>query len=406
MMHNATSGQIATTPWGVRPAHPLDVSAQQLLVAATCVAAGIPLLGVPSLVDAPAEAIDGRTLRNLLKVNLARKKNEEEEKKKQEKAAESRRRAQALVDRAASLPNRKKKKKRKKKLPRSGYKFLPRSRRLFGTNSTLFLREGGPWLLRSILAASCPHGSLQAKMPDILVGMDQKDTCAAAQSLLPLLALYAFGNLDFLRVTGIWQLLVRCSSCLPTRNYFYGPLYLAVTCAVYSTTPLYLTVTCSGLALEYEFFGFFWKMTCGISVFSTPWFDSGYMLGVSFRGLLASTLQKTAKSPQLQFFDGRRHSLRSAEADCHRPAVDHRGCAVAVRAGWSMSLLCKSCRFQFCGCTFSMWSSTPLSLRRVHPMVQTVRLTWDSPVPSNGGRRPFLQVEQVHFPVVAQRQVP
>ena len=35
--HNATSGQIATLPWGVPPAHPLDVSAQPLLVAATCV---------------------------------------------------------------------------------------------------------------------------------------------------------------------------------------------------------------------------------------------------------------------------------------------------------------------------------------------------------------------------------
>ena len=35
--HNATSGQNATPPWGVRPAHPLDVSAQPPLVAATCV---------------------------------------------------------------------------------------------------------------------------------------------------------------------------------------------------------------------------------------------------------------------------------------------------------------------------------------------------------------------------------
>ena len=30
-------------------------------------------------------------------------------------------------------------------------------------NSTLSLRDGGPWLLRSILAASCPHGCLQAQ---------------------------------------------------------------------------------------------------------------------------------------------------------------------------------------------------------------------------------------------------
>ena len=40
--HNATSGQNATPPWGLRPAHPFDVS-EQPLVAATCVAAGVPL---------------------------------------------------------------------------------------------------------------------------------------------------------------------------------------------------------------------------------------------------------------------------------------------------------------------------------------------------------------------------
>ena len=47
--HNATSGQNATPPRGVRPAHPLDVSAQPPLVAAACVAAGVLLLGVPPL---------------------------------------------------------------------------------------------------------------------------------------------------------------------------------------------------------------------------------------------------------------------------------------------------------------------------------------------------------------------
>ena len=35
-----------------------------------------------------------------------------------------------------------------------------------------------------------------------------------------------------------------------------------------------------------------------------------------------------------------------------------------------------------------LWSSTALSLRRVYPMVQTVRQTWDFPVASHGGRRP------------------
>ena len=82
---------------------------------------------------------------------------------------------------------RKKKKKRKKRLPRSsrprlvsryclksalaprtawfysGYMFLPRSRRLLGSISALSLREGGPWLLRSILAVTCFDSFLQAQ---------------------------------------------------------------------------------------------------------------------------------------------------------------------------------------------------------------------------------------------------
>ena len=156
-----------TPPPGVRPDSLAEPGPQMSDRSLRRSSGQTPLLGVPSLADAPAEAIDGSTLRYLLKANIARKKfeeeEEEEEKKYQERAAETRRRAQALLDHAASLPKRKRKKKRKKKLPRSGYKFLPRSRRLFGTNSTLLLREGRPWLLRSILAASCPYGSLQAR---------------------------------------------------------------------------------------------------------------------------------------------------------------------------------------------------------------------------------------------------
>ena len=45
----------------------------------------------------------------------------------------------------------------------------------------IFVCEGGPWLLRSVLAATCPCGCLQAQMPCILVGMDQKDIYAAPQ---------------------------------------------------------------------------------------------------------------------------------------------------------------------------------------------------------------------------------
>ena len=57
-----------------------------------------------------------------------------------------------------------------------GHMFLPRSRRLRGTISTLLLRESGPWLLRPILTITCPMVFLfRPKMSCILVGMDQKD---------------------------------------------------------------------------------------------------------------------------------------------------------------------------------------------------------------------------------------
>ena len=66
-------------------------------------------------------------------------------------------------------------------------------------------------------------------------------------------------------------------------------------------------------------------------VFSTPWFDSGYMLRQITKAFLASALQKTAEFPQLQFLDGRGHSLRYAEADPHGPdcLADHRDFATA-----------------------------------------------------------------------------
>ena len=128
----------------------------------------------------------------------------------------------------------------------SGYMFLPRSRRLFGTNSTLFLREGGPWLLRSILAATCRHGCLQAQDACHLGWVWSRRTfmprhrdrfrCSRCSHL---------GNLVFLRATGIWHPLVRClSRRRSTRKIWsflgddyaeiYDPLFLTVTCSVFA----------------------------------------------------------------------------------------------------------------------------------------------------------------------------
>ena len=110
-------------------------------------------------------------------------------------------RMHVLRQKGRGRKKKKKKKRRKKRLPRSprprpasgcclrstrsrllrtawfycGYMFLRRSWRLRGTISTLFLREGGRWLLRSILTVTCPHGFLQAQDVLHLGGMDQKD---------------------------------------------------------------------------------------------------------------------------------------------------------------------------------------------------------------------------------------
>ena len=98
--HDGLRAQTAPPP-GVRPGRLAEPGPQRSDRSLRRSSGHTPLLGVPSLADAPAEAINGRTLRYLLKANLARKKYEEEEEKKyQEKAAETKRRAQALLDHA------------------------------------------------------------------------------------------------------------------------------------------------------------------------------------------------------------------------------------------------------------------------------------------------------------------
>ena len=91
--YKATSGQIATPPWGVRPAHPLDVYAQPPLVAATCVAAGVPSLSSPAL--GGDCSLDCATVSFLVRLAVGaqaeldrRKRREEEEKAKKAKEAE------------------------------------------------------------------------------------------------------------------------------------------------------------------------------------------------------------------------------------------------------------------------------------------------------------------------------
>ena len=83
-------------PPGERPAPLSEVARPQSAVTVGYVAAGVPLLGAPSMASPSAEAIDESTLSFLLAENLARVKEEEEEEEKEEEAVLARR-GRALV---------------------------------------------------------------------------------------------------------------------------------------------------------------------------------------------------------------------------------------------------------------------------------------------------------------------
>ena len=189
---------------------------------------------------------------------------------------------------------RKRKKKRKRKLPRvssCGYKFLPRSRRLLGMNSTLSLRDGGPWLLRSILAASCLHGCLEAQDarhpgrygPE--GGFFCCDTMTKSVS----------------RAVRTWK-------------------------PGLSASHWYLTAASSVFVLPDCCGGFFWELTSGfIPVFSAVWFDNGYMCLSVHGGLGVCWLRCTSRcapcraencgESAVAVHQGRLSSCRYAEAD-------------------------------------------------------------------------------------------
>ena len=126
------------------------------------------------------------------------------------------------------------------------------------------------------------------------------------------LALYALGNLDFLRATGTWHPLVRCLSRRKSTGNF-GVFW--ETTSRYFYDPLYLTVTCSEFARGVQDMDFSGRCLLTDSVFNTSWFDSGCTFTSVYGGW--SRLQKTADSPQLQFIFDRRHPLHTAVADFH-----------------------------------------------------------------------------------------
>ena len=76
-VNDALEGQKRPPP-GVRPAPLSEVAGPQAAVTVGYVAAGVPLLGAPSMASPSAEAIDESTLSFLLAENLARVKEKEE----------------------------------------------------------------------------------------------------------------------------------------------------------------------------------------------------------------------------------------------------------------------------------------------------------------------------------------
>ena len=204
--HNATSGQNATLPWGVRPAHPLDVSVQPPLVAATCVAAGVPSLSSPAL--GGDCSLDRYTVSFLVRLAVGaqaeldrRKRREEEEKAKKAKEekslqqfldqlrAKARRELEERLDSGGASSKRKRKKRRKRRTPRtSSLSSCGRSR-----------RRQRQWRVRHAgFAGSCAPRDVfpvAYDWPLLLgntAGMDQKDSIfvvvmAVAYAMLVLL---------------------------------------------------------------------------------------------------------------------------------------------------------------------------------------------------------------------------
>ena len=331
--HEALWGQTPASSMGRRPGVLKEPVPPVVVEHAACPCSGAPLLVVPSLAAAESDGVDGTTLKYLLK--LALKEQEKEEERLKQKEEEHEKRMLALNRRVrddlpltpaehaawkewacrplSSAGKRKRKKRRKRKLPRNSShprlaarhlgRYGPEGHLCFDTETTSVARAGRTWKI----GLSTSHWYLA---PSCSVSVTPEEHRKIRSFLGD-----AYAEL-FLRP-------------LVSGSHLCGVLY----------DPLYVTVTCSEFALGVRVFGFFWKMTSGISVCSTPWFDSRYMLAVSLQRL-GPELQKTAVSTQLQFIAGHRHLFRSAEAVPLGPdfSADHRDSPVAVR--WSMSPLC------------------------------------------------------------------
>ena len=214
------------------------------------VAASVPSLATPSLADAAGDAVDGESIRFLLWCALKTPEQVEAAKqaslRRQSKAAAKKEKEMAEVDVEASSSQRRKKKRKKKKLPKSRGPLLPqvlrqgRLRRGAEARPHSLSRQWHVhgwccWFL--LLRAVFPSVVVRPEMPCIMAGMDLKERFSGmirlvlmVTFLLALCSLLSFAGPECSPFWPVWTRRTAAGNC------FFGSLYLAVTCAVCSTT--------------------------------------------------------------------------------------------------------------------------------------------------------------------------
>ena len=272
---------------GVRPGVPEDPGPGRETEHEQPPSPGVSSLAMPVLAGAAGEAVDRTALSYLLQQSLAAKREEEEErmlvelevKRKVEELQSLSAATKAMVQQRATGSSswtsalarggqlrrelkelrgeeRKKRKKRKKRLPRA-----PRPRLVSGC--TAWFHSGYMFLSwsREALLRLIPHNFFVKVM----------------------LALYALGNLDFLRATGIWHPLVRCLSRRRSTGKFgvsweTTARYFYVRPFVFGSHLFGVRLWSTRLLTFVE--NDFWMD----SVFITTWVDSGYMFTSVYGG--------------------------------------------------------------------------------------------------------------------------
>ena len=202
--HSARLGQKAAA--GTRPAPLAEVAEPQRRLGARTLVCLSP--SVPLLADTAAEAVDVNTVHFLLKdalKQLKERRNMEAEEEEEERWMAQ---VKAMTVLSRRLP-RKRKKKRKRKLPRNSSR--PR----------LAARHLGRYGPEGHFCRDAETASVARAVRTWKPGLSTSHWYLAPCSVL-------VSPEEHRKISVFWK--------FTARNYFYGPLYLAVICAVYSTT--------------------------------------------------------------------------------------------------------------------------------------------------------------------------